>query len=168
MKNLKRVLSLIVVVSVLTIFSCTKEGEQGVAGSNGTNGQDGNANVVSSTATNINWSWQGSNYSSGFTYGAITQDIIDNGAVFAYAKIGNGYNQIPLTFYNSGYSTSLEVHAEVGTISIFWTNSDFQQHGSPSVTQIKVVVMSASQRLANPNIDYTNYYEVKGAFNLDE
>ncbi|NQX98998.1 MAG: hypothetical protein HRT73_14140, partial [Flavobacteriales bacterium] len=63
MKKYNRIL-LTIALSCIILLSCTKEGEQGITGLNGTNGQDGNANVVSSTAIGINWSWQGTYYSS--------------------------------------------------------------------------------------------------------
>lgn len=56
MKTIKRIAILVLISSVLTTFSCTKEGKQGPAGTNGingasgtngTNGYDGNANVYS-------------------------------------------------------------------------------------------------------------------------
>lgn len=53
MKTIKRITLLVLISSVLTTFSCTKEGKQGETGPkgangiNGTNGTDGNANVYS-------------------------------------------------------------------------------------------------------------------------
>lgn len=79
--------------SVLTTFSCTKEGKQGEpgpAGTNGTNGTNGNANVKSSTHTVYSWEWStsGSSKYVDITSTLITNDILNSGAVLMYVKSG--------------------------------------------------------------------------------
>jgi len=167
MKNLKKVLHLFVIASVLTTFSCTKEGKQGVAG---VDGKNGNANVTSSTIviSGSQWFYQAPSYLIDLSYSTITTDVINNGAVLIYYSAnGTGFEQLPTTLYFfNNVSTTINAVASVGNVRLAYTDSDLTQPQLPFVMTIKVVVIPSAQRLANPNIDYTNYYEVKGAFNL--
>jgi hypothetical protein len=150
----------------LTFSSC-KKGDTGPAGPAGTNGTNGNANVVSSTVTATGWSYTSPSWKVSFTYAAITQAIIDKGVVLVYAKVGNAYNQLPLTFYQSAtYSSTWEVSTYLGGVDIIATDSDLTQPSNPGSQTFKIVVISASARTANPNINFKNYNEVKQAFNL--
>jgi hypothetical protein len=150
----------------LTFTSC-KKGDTGPAGTNGTNGTNGNANVVSSTVTTSGWSYNAPSWKVSFTYAAITQAVIDKGAVLVYAKVGNAYNQLPLTFYPAAtYSSTWEVSTYLGGIDVIATDSDLTQPANPGSWTFKIVVMTASARLAHPNLNLKNYNEVKQAFNL--
>lgn len=143
-----------------TLVACTKEGPQG---------PPGNANVVSSTITSSSWEYSNPSWSITFTYPAITQDIIDKGAVLVYLKVGQGYNQLPVTIYqSSSYSSSLEVASFVGGVKVFWTDSDLTQPNNPGQQSFKVVVIAASGLAQNPNIDFKNYEAVKQAFHLND
>jgi hypothetical protein len=153
----------------LTLASCAKKGDTGPAGPAGTNGTNGNANVVSSTITSSNWVYNSPSWGITFTYPAITQNIIDKGAVLVYMKVGQAYNQLPLTIYQSAtYSSSYEVSTNVGTVGIFVTDSDLTQPNNPGSQTFKIVVIAASQKLANPNVNYNDYASVKKAFNLQD
>jgi hypothetical protein len=149
----------LMVVSLTTLFSgCKKEGPAG---------KDGNANVVSSSTTVSNWVYEGSSWKSIIPYPAITQDIINSGAVLVYMKTGESYNQLPLTFYqNPAYSTTIEVSTVVGGLALYWSDSDLSQPINPGTRTFKVVVIASSGMIQNPDVDYSNYEEVKSAFNL--
>ena len=151
------------------LFTGCKKGDTGPAGPAGTNGTNGNANVVSSSITSSNWVYSSPSWGISFTYPAITQDIIDKGAVLVYLKVGSAYNQLPLTIYQSAtYSSTYEVSTIVGGLTIFATDSDLTQPNNPGSKTFKIVVIAASQRMANPNVNYGNYNEVKKAFNLKD
>lgn len=150
-------------IALISIFSCTKEGPMGPAGANG------NANVVSSTISSSNWVFTSPSWAITFTYPAITQDIIDKGAVLVYLKSGQSYSQLPVTIYQSAsYSTSLEVASFLGGVKVFWTDSDLTQPTNPGNKEFKVVVIAASGLAQNPNLDFENYEAVKQAYNLKE
>ena len=147
-------------------FTGCKKGDTGPAGTNGTNG---NANVVSSTITSSNWSYVSPSWEIAFSYPAITQTILDKGAVLVYLKTGTSYAQLPMTFYQSAsYSTSLEVSNFLGGVKIWWTDSDLTQPSNPGSWTFKIVVIAASGRAANPNVNYNDYNAVKKAFNLQD
>jgi len=152
----------------LTLTSC-KKGDTGPAGTAGTNGTNGNANVVSSSLTTSAWTYVSPSWEMTFTYPAITQSILDKGAVLVYVKSGNNYYQLPFTFYPAAtYSQSYEVETYLGGLKVYVTDSDLTQPTNPGSLTFKVVVIAASQRLANPNVNYDNYDDVKKAFNLQD
>lgn len=163
MISIKTISALLLLVTMTLFSSCKKEGPAGPAG------KDGNANVVSSTITSSSWAYAAPSWVITFTNPAITQEIINSGAVLVYLKVGNSYNQLPLTFYpSSDYSTTIEVSTFVGGLSLFWTDSDLIQPINPGSRTFKVVVIAASGRIQNPNVDYSNYEEVKSTFNLED
>lgn len=153
----------------LLFTNCAKDGKTGPAGPAGANGTNGNANVVSSSITSSSWVYTAPSWGITFTYPAITQDIIDKGAVLVYLKVGSAYNQLPLTIYQSAsYSSTYEVSTVVGGLTIFATDSDLTQPTNPGSKTFKVVVIAASGRAANPNVNYNDYNAVKKAFNLQD
>lgn len=164
MNSIKTISTLLLLVTMTIFSSCKKEGPEGPAGKDGV---DGNANVVSSTITSSAWAYNAPSWAITFTYPAITQEIINSGAVLVYIKVGNNYNQLPLTFYqSSSYSTTIEVTTFAGGLSLIWTDSDLTQPNNPGSQTFKVVVIAASGMIQNPNVDYSNYEEVKSTFNL--
>ena len=164
-----KMLSMFALACGLLFTNCAKDGATGPAGPAGPAGANGNANVVSSTITSSNWTYNSPSWEITFTYPAITQDIIDKGAVLVYLKNGTAYTQLPLTFYqSSSYSTSLEVSNFLGGVKIFWTDSDLTQPINPGSWTFKIVVIAASGKMANPNVNYKDYNAVKQAFNLQD
>ena len=158
------IIGMFALVCGLLFTNCKKEGPQGPAGKDGTNG---NANVVSSSITSSSWVYSSPSWSINFTYGAITQDIIDRGAVLVYMKVGSAYNQIPITFYPANnYSRTYDISTYVGGVTIYCTDSDLTQPTNPGTLTFKVVVIAASQLIKNPNVDLKNYTAVKQAFNI--
>lgn len=157
---------LAICIIALSLIGCTKEGAQGPAGKDGTNG---NANVVSSSITSSSWVYNNPSWEIAFSYAAITQDIIDRGAVLVYMKVGSAYNQIPITFYPANnYSRTYDISSNVGSVTIYCTDSDLTQPTNPGIQTFKIVVISASQLIKNPNVDLNNYSIVKQAFQLQD
>lgn len=141
-------------------YSCKKEGPPG---------KDGNANVVSSTVTVTNWVYSAPSYVATISYAAITQEIINSGAVLVYVESGtNSYTQLPLTFYqNSSYSTTLEVENFIGGLRIFWTDSDLTQPNTPPSVKFKIVVIASSNLKTLPaEFNLRDYEKVVEYFNI--
>ncbi|MEN9304243.1 MAG: hypothetical protein RL264_2672 [Bacteroidota bacterium] len=157
----KRIIFFGLIVS--SLVACTKEGPQGPAGANG------NANVVSATITSSAWVFNDPSWVIAFSYPAITQDIIDKGAVLVYIRTGSEYRQLPFTFYEDDtYSSSFEVSTYLGGVKIIRTDSDLIEPENPGNLTFKVVVISASGLSQNPNIDFKDYNAVKQAFKLND
>lgn len=147
---------------LVSATSCKKEGPQGPAG------KDGNANVHGQVFTVSNWSYSAPSYYSDISYSAITQDIINTGAVLVYLSNGSGgYSQLPLTYYpSSAYSRTFETVSYPGGVRIYVTDSDLTQPVTPGTSSFKVVAISSSARIAHPEIDYSDYEEVAKVFHL--
>lgn len=157
---------------ILIIFiSCTKEGEQGEPG---LNGQNGNANVHSVGLTTNTWIWNsgsGTRYYTWTNISNLTFDIASYGGVYLYQlnSSGNGYFQLPITApISAGVVESDYYEYGQGILTVYIQNSNL----SDPITQIpnpanyKLVTISSSARLANPNLDYSNYEAVAKTFGL--
>ena len=155
----KLIFSLTVAVALLS--GCAKDGETGPAG------KDGNANVTSSTFTITAWNYSAPVYYADLPVPAITQDILDRGAVLAYI-VGSGYNlQLPVTIYPSAsYSQSWGMNFGLGVCEITVNDSDLTQPNNPGTNTVKVVVIASRSMLNDNTVDWNSYESVKQHFNL--
>lgn len=99
-------------------------------------------NIESDEVTVTNWGYTNPYYYATINYPAITQEVVDHGAVLVYIKTGNGqYSQLPLTFYPSAsWSTSVEVVHSLNQVDLFWTDSDLNT-AAPGSWTFKIVVI---------------------------
>jgi hypothetical protein len=165
MKIIKLVTICFLIAGAMTFSNCEKVTVTGPAGEDG---KDGNANVVSSSITSGSWSFVSPSWSQSFSYSAITQDILDNGAVLVYVASGVNYYQLPYTFYpTSSYSRTYNYVHYLGGLKVYVTDSDLNTP-EPGTLKFKVVVIEASGLMKNPNVDLNNYQAVKKAFNLTD
>lgn len=162
---------MIIIVALTTFMgSCTKEGAKGETGASGVNG---NANVKSTTFTVFASDWQTATGSFpplfvNRTEPLITADIANSGAVMLYMQSTSStqWQALPYTFPTSSSSTMYRFWHSENTLQI----NIYEESGTPTAATrtFKMVVMSSSARLANPNIDYTDYEQVKATFNLED
>jgi len=173
MKRIK--LFFVLAIAATFLFqSCTKEGPAGPAGATGATGAQGptgpagpasNGGVSSASITTSNWSYISPSWVLTLTYSVITQDILDNGAVFVYNKVGTSYFQLPYTLYpTSSYSRTADFEHYVGGLKIFVTDSDLTQPVNPGTQTFKVVVIDGTAK--NPNVNYNDYNSVKAYYGL--
>lgn len=171
MKTFNRTLTLILFVG-LFLIGCTKEGKQGEPG---TNGQNGNANVKSISLVASSWLWDSSSSTRYYVWSGIpelTYDIASYGAVHLYQlnSAGNGYLQLPITApISSGIVESDFYQYGTGTLSVYIQNSNLSDPllQIPTPTKYKLVTISASAKVANPDLDYSNYDAVAKLFKLE-
>ncbi|MEJ6638222.1 MAG: hypothetical protein QNL10_07310 [Crocinitomicaceae bacterium] len=152
----QKILFLSAIIFTLALTNCNKD-------------EYGNTTTETSTHTSGNWVYSDPSYYTDISVPEITQGVVDNGAVLVYLVTsgGAGYSQLPLTIYtSSSYSSTLEVVHSLGSVRVFWTDSDLIEPDMPPSFTFKIVVMSQSQIIANPNLDTTNYKEVAEALNL--
>lgn len=172
---MKKVKTLLLSTILVVMFNgCAKDGETGPAGPAG---KDGNSNVHSQTF-NINPSqWYhvgvngqaGDGYQTDETCSLITTDILNSGAVLVYYSTNNSlWNSLPLTVPYSGFSQSILVQYSLNQISFIVADSDNNTVQPAVVIYFKVVVMSSTQKVSNPNINWNNYNEVQAVFNLKD
>lgn len=172
MKTLK-LSAIFFVMSLFAITSCQ--------GPKGDPGRDGNANVKSETvvtkASDWNWDANACNWYLDLDWDAIDYDMVDYGAVLVYMKNpggSNAWHQLPLTLYpDDTYSATLETVYYDYALSIFWTNSDLQQHENPcdfydTDLSFKVVLIDAVLFSKYKNEDLSDYETAKKYFNITE
>lgn len=155
---------LFVLFLILTTFSCSEDGATGPAGA------DGNANVIGTntvTTTSSNWT----SYSSGALWvtslnvPGITQSILDRGIVSVFKSDSSGtWTALPFTLGNQSWFYSFGV----GFVQISTTNTNITSFTNPASQTFRVVIVSASNRMANPNVNWNNYQEVKNALKLKD
>ena len=163
---MKKVLFSFAILAMMFLVSCTKpgptgpEGPAGTNGTNGINGTNGNANVIGTNTVALNsgnWSAIGSNFEATITAPAITQAIVDKGAVMVYEQFGSYWVSLPYTIGK----LSVVYYFTLNTVKIDYVYNDNSQTPNPGNKTYRIVAISASAMLAHPNINWTNYEEVK-------
>lgn len=158
------------IVLILTIgFFAVNCSEDGVDGKDGI---DGNANVLGSqefSTTSSNWSSiaGGTIWTANLTGATtITQDIVSRGIVTVFRKYtNNGLVQwAPLPDTNTNVNISYQYG--VGTISFFAQSTNSVAFSNPGIITFRYVVISPSNRIANPKTNWRDYEQVKAALNL--
>lgn len=138
-----------------------------------------NANVYSSTVTvyESDWRWDNTSWRVDLRFDAINLNVHNDGAVLVYMDNENTWRQLPMTFYYTDYdnqgnlvncSSSLEVSSYDGGVSIFWTENDFYNGRKIGTHRFKIVTLSNADYSARPDVDYSNYEEVKKVFQIKE
>jgi hypothetical protein len=143
-------------------MSCKKEGPPGK------DGKDGNPTVISSlvTVNSGQWTYQAPSYHVNIQYSAITQDIINKGAVLVYNQYNNTSTALPYTAFYPNYSRLYDFTAYNGGLYIYVTDSDLTQPSNPGNLQFKIVVIPSSS-LPLYNIDLADYNQVVNYYNLN-
>ena len=162
-----KTLKIISFVLLITIFFTSCKGDKGDPGYDGLD-----ANVVSGTITTADWVYYEPSWKLTINYNMITRDVIEYGAVLVYMQDGNAYRQLPITFLNQNgsdyYSILVDADTYVGGVDIYWTDSEFYKPDDPGRRTFKVVVIAASYYKSTADIDYSDYNQVKEAYNLED
>lgn len=166
MKKVKQIgFIMLMGISTAMINGCAKDGATGPAGVAGTNGVDGNANVHGGNTVSVassQWVLSGTYYTTLINSSAITQAIVNNGAVIVYEQFGTSWQCLP-------YTIGLEERDftfAVGSYKIWTHNTDGSTPTNPGAQIYRAVVISASNLIAHPNVDFKNYQMVKTTFGL--
>ncbi len=168
--------SVLLLSAAVVLFSaaCTKTGPQGPQGVQGPQGQtgatgpagvDGNANVVGSAPFTVtDWTRNGNVYYADFSLPTITSSVVNSGIVEVFKKYGttdwtnlpdiSGKTSTVFNFYNGGFS-------------IYVQNSDGTLPTYPGTQTFRTVVITSSQRMANPKTNWKNYKEATIAAGLE-
>ena len=170
----------VVLLTAIITISCSKDGATGPAGAtgmagtngaNGTNGTNGNANVIGTNTVSVlpsNWINNGgsTSWSTTLTAPAITQAIVDKGTVSVFFQLGTEWVALPYSnpqnhyFTNYGFSlgmVEINISTEAGYILT-----------SPGTNIFRVVTISASNKMANPNTNWKDYNQVKEVLHLQD
>jgi hypothetical protein len=177
---MKKTLFSVAILAMMFLASCTKPGPIGPAGTAGTNGKDGtagtngtngtngingNANVIGTSTVALNsnsWTALGTYFGVALSVPAITQAIVDKGVVLVYEQDATYWRALP---YTSGIISKFFVFT-LNSVEIYYQNTDGSQTTNPGNKTYRIVAISASVAMANPNVNWENYEEVKTILNL--
>lgn len=162
----RKILLLFVFISAFVFSACTKEGPPGPAG------EDGNAEVHTVLLNANSFAWDGTyywRYATWSNVSILTADVNASGAVMLYETNGSGgWFAVPYSF-NLGNDVSAHTffqHA-TGQVRVYVALSDDSDPGSYSST-FKLVCIPSSARKAHPDLNLTDYEEVKKTFHLKD
>ncbi|MPM02943.1 hypothetical protein SDC9_49202 [bioreactor metagenome] len=164
MKNLKIFAVLLFVMGMITASCEGPEGPRGPAGAAGTNGTDGNANVVVYGFPGVTMSTS-TDYTS-FTL-PVSSGMLDSSIVLPYFYQYNWYQAGSLG-YGGYYNTRYWINTFSSLVGIGITNPDGTTYtGTDQIwDSVRIFLIPANQfYAAEPEVDFTNYYEVQSYFN---
>ncbi len=151
---------------VIVFNNCRKEGPQGPQG------PAGEVNVKSYTFQATNWQYSSSQWLQSFSIPELTPESIDSAAVLVYFKEQTSWNALPFTeVASTNYFMGFKY--VVNAVTINWTYNGVFSGDDPTTyygttLTYKVVIIPDQARKANPDIDWTNYEEVKTRFDLKD
>jgi hypothetical protein len=145
---MKIISSLFLLAAISLFSSCSKD-------------KYGNTDISSKTYTTT-WTYQDPSYYCDLNVPEITQEIVDNGAVFVYMSNGNGgWAALPCAIPIDGnYSSTYTPYHAIGWVRVWKTDTDLVTL-DPGSTTFKVVVVSGHGLAQRPNVNWENYNEVK-------
>ncbi|MDO6605711.1 hypothetical protein [Arenibacter palladensis] len=175
MKNFKNTLIYAFpILVIILLISCSGEdgavGPSGNDGQNGENGIDGNANVTTVLLENTSLII-GNNI---FNVNAITQEILDYGAVLVYVRASSA----PNIWYTLPYS---EDDDRMSIFSITQNEITINSNFIPYVLDLKLVIIAGNSTATSKNsnneilaslekngIDVNNYNQLAEFYNLEQ
>jgi len=152
-----------------TMLSACKKKE--VAGPAGPAGPAGNANVKSVIFETSATDWAG-NGVNGYQFSAaapiITPSIFASGAVMCYIQWGGGdFMALPYSYLNGSYTRHMLFTYSEAVINVNIRDDDgLTSNPGNSNSIVKVVAISSTGLIQNPDLDLTDYEAVEKAFDL--
>jgi hypothetical protein len=151
----KLMISTLLLVSVATIMGCKKD-----------EGPNGNANIDNYTYTiqTNQWYTYGEFGQPGFQYyrqidvPAITQDVMEKGAVMVYIKQDDLFYPLPATTDNDGWVTTVQYNVYMGMVEVFVEDTDFQTV-NPGTMTLKIIIFDQLKSLP-ASLDIKDYKQV--------
>lgn len=147
---------LFVLTSCLFVTSSCNKEVAGPKGDTGAPGKDGNANVSGTGAFSVSfndWTASGPVWTTFLFYDKITNDIVTKGSVQVFVQIDNVWWGLP---YSEGDAYT-NFGIELGKVKLSHGESHGGLPDKPATANYRIVAISASQRAAHPDVDWTNY-----------
>jgi hypothetical protein len=164
----------VLILVIISLYSCTKQGpagpagQNGSSGTNGTNGINGNANVTKSGIVSYSPSqWAASGNANEYYVSLSGFNIPNPSTDLVQAYVRYPYNNTSI-WYSLSASNISYVGDRVGfsfANNIIFFHYYFSQRPAHTM-DFRVVLIPASRRIPNLNID--NYAEVAAAYNLKD
>ena len=171
---MKNILLMFLVSGSLAITSCGRDGDPGAQGPAG---PKGNANVKNWFLSTISTDWQtfgtpgNTNHSKYVTFSIpeLTSTYVDNGMVLVYLNQNGFYTPLPITAPTGTNNVLFFNYVSIGNVEIDIQLSDLSTPNTANANyDFKVVAVAGSVKLANPNLNWKDYNEVKKRLNLVE
>lgn len=113
-------------------------------------------------------------YSSTVTWSIITQEIRDLGMVIAYIKTDSspGWSALPYSRSGKQYADAFNYNFNTGVLNIAYDG--YNEAGSPGSKNvngrytIRLVAVPSAVRKANPNLNWMDYGQIDGRFDLPD
>lgn len=152
---MKNSISLLSVFSALLLLAaCAKDDDSNFQ----PKGNYGNSNIsaTTTTVTSTQWTFTNNAYEHTITDSAITQSVVDKGAVMVYVSTnGNDYISLPFSYQGLEFGFLHRVGAVIISVTV---NSGGL--APPNNCQFKVVVLQPAGKASNPDIHWENFNEV--------
>jgi hypothetical protein len=123
------------------------------------------AQVQTQTSVVTNWIGSGSGYEAVVSVPFITADVNNSGLVMCYVQEGSTWIALPITLSAGSWIEHFVFFTEVGLVT-FLVYDDDGATPAPGSRTVKIVAVSNTGLIQNPNVDYLNYEEVKSTFTL--
>ena len=195
MKITIKLILLIAIVLNFTATSCVKgdkgdpgiNGVDGIAGQNGTNGAngtDGNANVIASGWTDINFSasWDGNDEASFVIADEnITEEVVDTYALLGFTRFSSSSSTSAsaMPFISLGQQYEIHNAMRVGNYVVnAFVNDEIARPVPPTNHQVRYVLIAPSsttgksstpslEQMKSDGVNVNNYKEVMDYFGLE-
>jgi hypothetical protein len=142
---MKKLFTNIILIAILIVSGCKKKEIPGPKGDPGPAGVTTTVTVSavkSSTVLISNWAYS-SNYAySDISWGEITQEIIDKGALLVYIEGSPGlWGTLPLTMIGSAKDALIDYDFQKGKATIYITYTDLSQPSNLGQFKFKLVAV---------------------------
>jgi hypothetical protein len=156
----KLMITAVIALAIASISGCVKD-----------SGPDGNANIENYTYTiqSEQWYFQGTQGQPGWQYfcqisvPAITQAVLEKGAVLVYVKENDLVYPLPATYNYESWITTYQYNIYPGLVEIFVEDTDFQTE-RPGMMIFKIVIFDQLKSLP-ASLDLKDYKQVLAYIN---
>lgn len=165
MKNTMKLLTAIIAIAITVSVGCKKPKD----GATGPQGPAGNANVQNYNITIHPNDWvYDNNYNEWHYNYYITANM--NSAVLGYIMSGNGEQPLPYVYTNGNcrYTMATNLFKTPPYVQFQFTNFTTATVAPTYDQYLYLVIMPPAKIKSHPNVNYSNYYEVKRTFNLKD
>jgi len=148
-------------ILTITFNACKKDDDSNYV----TKGSNINT-VQTYNFTVYSWDWSGGSTEKWYDYQNFSMNLDGGVQVYLYDNVLGGWFALPCAVSNISYY--IEVFPDIKAVWVYIANVD----GTSSITApsssliFKIVTIPPSARIANPNLNWNNYKEVKNTFNL--
>jgi hypothetical protein len=130
--------------------------------------------VSAHTFSISNWNYASPEHYADLPVAAITSANINSvGVMVYYSAYPDVWVSVPYTVYGTVHDYHMGFLYDPGTVEVTWMYDGTSMGSDPNTyygttVKCKVVVVPSTARLANPNLDWNDYEQVKRRFHLKD